>query len=48
MTVTDQIIMVKLNELRACKLCHMVYFKTASERCAHCNSSTQQEEIKFD
>jgi len=40
--------MVKLNELRACKLCHMVYFKTSSERCAHCSSSTQQEEIKFD
>jgi len=42
------IVMVKLSDLRACKQCHVVYFKTPSERCAHCNASTQQEEVKFD
>ena len=40
--------MVKLSELRACTQCHMVYFKTSSERCAHCNAITHQEAIKFD
>ena len=25
--------MVKLTDLRACKQCHMVYFKTPSEKC---------------
>jgi len=48
MATGAQTSMVKLSELRACKQCHMVYFKTSSERCAHCNSSTHQEEVKFD
>ncbi len=43
-----QVVMVKLSDLRACKQCHMIYFKTPSERCAHCSASTQQEEVKFD
>jgi len=41
-------LMVRLSDLRACKNCHMVYYKTPSEKCAHCNASGQQEEVKFD
>lgn len=40
--------MVRLSDLRACTNCHMVYYRTPSERCAHCNASGQQEEVKFD